>query len=63
MSILDPEDAYCYLQLQGLVTAHDDVHGKLLSALTRRYMGNGISAWEAPGAERAVLKVEPRRLT
>jgi PPOX class probable F420-dependent enzyme len=63
VSIADPDDAYCYLQIQGLATPEDDVDGELLSALTHRYLGNGVSAWDGSGAERAILKVEPRRVT
>lgn len=59
VSITDPDNPYCYLSVLGFATLQDDVDAELLSVLTHRYLGSGVSPWDPPVARRVIMKVEP----
>jgi PPOX class probable F420-dependent enzyme len=62
VSIMDPEQPYRYLQIQGKVTSHTEEGGKAsIDQMARKYTGDDYK-WAKPGETRIVFKVTPEKV-
>ena len=63
LSIIDPDDAYRYLQIIGKITEITeqgaDAH---IDALAKKYMGQDTYPFRQPGEERVIYKVTPGKV-
>jgi PPOX class probable F420-dependent enzyme len=64
MSIIDPDNAYRYLEVRGKVvertTQGADAH---IDSLAKRYLGQDKYPWRRPGEVRVIFKVRPEHTT
>ena len=62
LSIIDPDDAYRYLQVRGrvrrVVEAGADRH---IDSLAKKYIGQDKYPWSRPGEVRVTYEIEPLR--
>jgi PPOX class probable F420-dependent enzyme len=60
LSIMDPDNAYRYVQVRGRVrratTEGADSH---IDALAKKYLGKDSYPWKRPGEERLTVEIEP----
>ena len=62
VSITDPDNPYRYLQVSGEAVLEDDVETDLITALVRKYLGDGIYPWDEQGADRVTIRVRCRKI-
>lgn len=61
LSILDPDNAYRYLQIRGVVTSVTDEPGTAhIDSLAKKYLGKDKYPWMQPGDVRVVYEIEPQ---
>ena len=64
MSIVDPENAYRYLEIRGeVVTITEDGADESIDALTKRYLQKDKYPFRQPGEVRVRYLIEPRHCT
>ena len=64
LSIVDPNNAYRYLEIRGRVVRIDpDPNLDFINAMAQKYLGVETYPWHQPGDERVVIVVEPRHTT
>ena len=62
LSIVDPQNAYRYLEVRGKVVRIDpDPDKAFIDQMANKYMGVEKYPWNQPGDERVVIVVEPER--
>lgn len=62
LSIIDPDNPYRYLQIQGVATIIDDPEKLFIEELAHRYTG-GPFGGNQPGDERVIIRVTPQHVT
>jgi len=64
ISIIDPDNAYRYLEVRGTIvertTQGADAH---IDSLAKRYIGQDKYPWRRPGEQRVIFKVRPEHTT
>lgn len=64
LSITDPDNAYRYLEIRGVVaertTQGADAH---IDSLAKRYLGQDKYPWRQPGEERVIFRIRPEHTT
>jgi PPOX class probable F420-dependent enzyme len=61
-SILDPENAYRYLEVRGTVTSiEDDPKSALIDRLAQKYLGEDKYPWDGPDPQRVIIRIRPER--
>ncbi|MEA2523374.1 MAG: uncharacterized protein QOF01_4602 [Thermomicrobiales bacterium] len=64
VSIVDPTNAYRYLEIRGRVVRIDpDPNLDFINAMAKKYMGVEKYPWHQPGEERVVIVIEPEHTT
>ncbi len=62
LSILDPDNAYRYLEIRGTVVEITETSAVAhIDALAKRYMGLDTYPFHQPGVQRVIYKIEPQR--
>ncbi len=60
LSIVDPANAYHYLEIRGVVDhIEEDPDKKFIDAMAKKYLGQDKYPWSQPGDERVVLYIKP----
>ncbi|HEY1612639.1 MAG TPA: PPOX class F420-dependent oxidoreductase [Rhizomicrobium sp.] len=64
LSILDPDNAYRYMQLRGTVT-HETTDGAdaHIDSLARKYLGQDKYPFRQPGEERVMYEITPKSVS
>lgn len=63
VSIVDPRDAYRYLEFRGVVTSvKPDPHTELIIRLSGKYLGLDYYPWHEEGLVQVIVSIEPRRV-
>jgi PPOX class probable F420-dependent enzyme len=61
-SILDPDNAYRYLEIRGRVErVEDDPTGSLVHQLAKKYLGEDRYPWESDNSARVILRIRPEK--
>lgn len=64
LSIIDPDNAYRYLEVRGRVaertTAGADDH---IDKMAKKYMGKDTYPFRQPGEQRVIFKIKPEHIT
>jgi PPOX class probable F420-dependent enzyme len=64
LSILDPDNAYRYLQIRGRVRkASEDGAAAHIDSLAKKYIGQDKYPWSGPGEVRVIYEIEPRAVS
>jgi PPOX class probable F420-dependent enzyme len=64
LSIVDPQNAYRYLEVRGTVERiEEDPAGNFINAMSRKYLGEETYPFGKPGDEWLVVVVRPERTT
>jgi hypothetical protein len=65
LSIVDPEDAYRYLKIRGVVERIDEEDPDLafINSMSKKYRGEDEYSNHQPGDERVVVIVRPEHTT
>lgn len=64
LSIIDPDNAYRYLEVRGHVAERIlDGADKHIDAMAKKYLGQEKYPWRQPGEVRVIYKVEPDHTT
>jgi PPOX class probable F420-dependent enzyme len=64
LSILDPDNAYRYLEIRGRVVDITEEGGAAhIDALAKKYMGLDTYPMHQPGVARVIYKIEPLRFS
>ncbi len=64
ISILDPNNAYRYLEIRGRVVRVDpDPDKAFIDRMAQKYLGQEKYPWNRPGDERVIVVVEPEHTT
>jgi PPOX class probable F420-dependent enzyme len=64
LSILDPDNAYRYLQVRGAVRrVTEDGAAAHIDALAKKYLGVDKYPYHQPGDVRVIYEIEPKRLS
>ena len=64
LSILDPNNAYRYLELRGrLVRIDEDPEKAFINRMASKYIGQDVYPWSQPADERVVLVIDPEHTT
>jgi PPOX class probable F420-dependent enzyme len=64
ISVLDPSNAYRYIEVRGKVVRLDpDPDFAFIDKMAKKYIGQDKYPWHQPGDERVVVVVEPERTT
>jgi PPOX class probable F420-dependent enzyme len=64
LSILDPDNAYRYLEIRGRVIEITESGGAThIDALANKYMGVDTYPFHQPGVTRVIYKIEPLRFS
>jgi PPOX class probable F420-dependent enzyme len=62
LTIVDPEDAYSYVELRGVVEFEEGpVESDTIDALAKKYIGKDKYPWIQPGDVRVNLRLEVQR--
>jgi PPOX class probable F420-dependent enzyme len=62
LSILDPDDAYRYIEIRGeLDEIEPDPDIKFISRMAKKYKGLDVYPWHNPSDERVVMKIKPTK--
>jgi len=60
LSILDPDNAYRYIQLRGIVTkATTDGAVAHIDSLAKKYLGKDVYPWHNPKDTRVIFEITP----
>jgi hypothetical protein len=60
LSILDPDNAYRYIQVRGTVTKATEVGGDAhIDALAKKYLGKDSYPFRKPGEVRVIFEITP----
>ncbi len=60
LSILDPDNAYRYVQVRGTVTHVTEAGGKEhIDSLAKKYLGKDTYPWHNPRDVRVIYEIEP----
>jgi PPOX class probable F420-dependent enzyme len=60
LSILDPDNAYRYLQIRGAVTRITEEGGEAhIDSLAKKYLGKDKYPWSKPTDVRVIYEIEP----
>jgi PPOX class probable F420-dependent enzyme len=60
LSILDPSDAYRYIEIRGeLDEIEPDPDINFISRMAKKYKGLDVYPWHDPADERVVMKIKP----
>jgi PPOX class probable F420-dependent enzyme len=60
LSILDPDNAYRYLQVRGTVTDVSEAGGKEhIDSLAKKYLGKDVYPWHNASDVRVIYEIEP----
>ena len=60
LSILDPDNAYRYMQIRGrVVSATEDGADAHIDALAKKYLGKDTYPFRQPGERRVMFEIEP----
>lgn len=63
LSILDPDNAYRYLQVIGRVVEVTEQGGDAhIDALAKKYIGKDTYPWRGPGEVRVIYKILPEKV-
>lgn len=63
LSIVDPDNAYRYIQIMGTVTEITEEGGDAhIDVLARKYLGKDRYPWRQPGEVRVIYWVTPERI-
>jgi PPOX class probable F420-dependent enzyme len=63
LSIVDPDNAYRYIQIMGTITEITEEGGDAhIDVLARKYLGKDKYPWRQPGEVRVLYKVTPERV-
>ena len=61
VSILDPDNAYRYIELRGeVVDISDDEDNQFIDKMAKKYRGHDHYQWHQPGDERVVVRIQPK---
>ena len=64
LSIVDPKNAYRYLEIRGRVECIDeDLDRHFVNSMAKKYLNQDVYPWHRPGDEHVVVRVEPERTT
>ena len=64
LSILDPDNAYRYLQVRGRVRkVTEDGAVAHIDSLAKKYIGQDKYPWSKPGDVRVIYEIEPARVS
>lgn len=64
LSLVDPANAYRYLEIRGKVDhIEDDPDLAFINSMAKKYLGKDRYPWHRPGDERVVVFVAPERTT
>ena len=64
LSILDPDNAYRYLQVRGRVSkVTEDGAVAHIDSLAKKYIGEDKYPWSKPGDVRVTYEIEPERVS
>jgi len=62
MSIIDPEDAYRYLEIRGeLAEIEPDPNIDFISRMAKKYIDKDRYPWHKEGDERIIMKIRPTK--
>jgi PPOX class probable F420-dependent enzyme len=60
LSILDPDNAYRYIQIRGVVKRVTEEGGKAhIDSLAKKYLGKDVYPWHNPKDIRTIYEIEP----
>lgn len=60
--VMDPENAWRYLEIRGTVTIEEDLDRSFIDSIAKKYMGMDEYPFDKPGDERVTLTVVPTRV-
>jgi PPOX class probable F420-dependent enzyme len=64
MSIMDPSDAYRYIEIRGeLDEVEPDPDIDFISRMAKKYIDKDRYPWHQPGDERVIVKIKPTKLS
>lgn len=64
MSIMDPSDAYRYLEIRGeLDEIEEDPDIDFISRMAQKYIGKERYPWHRHGEERVIMKIMPTKIS
>lgn len=64
LSLIDPDNAYRYLEVRGRVVERTTQGADAsIDALARKYLGTDSYPWRQPGEVRVIYKIEPEHTT
>ncbi|GCE10763.1 PPOX class F420-dependent oxidoreductase [Tengunoibacter tsumagoiensis] len=64
LSILDPENAYHYLELRGkVIKIEDDTDNHFVNAMAKRYMGLDVYPYRQPTDQGIIVTIKPEHFT
>ncbi|MBV9228910.1 MAG: PPOX class F420-dependent oxidoreductase [Chloroflexi bacterium] len=64
LSIVDPKNAYRYLEIRGRVVGIEEDHDRhFVNSMAKKYLNQEVYPWHRPGDEHVVVKVEPEHTT
>jgi PPOX class probable F420-dependent enzyme len=63
LAIMDPDNAYRYVQLRGRVRrVTEEGAGAHIDSLAKKYIGKDKYPWSRPGEVRVMFEIEPRAI-
>ena len=60
--VVDPEDAYRWVKINGTVTLVDDGADAQIDRLSKKYTGRDVYANRQPGEKRVTVRIAPTRI-
>lgn len=61
-TILDPQNAYRYLEIRGVVESiEDDPTSSLIDRLAKRYLNEDKYPWDGPDPQRVIIRIRPEK--
>jgi PPOX class probable F420-dependent enzyme len=62
LAIVDPDNAYRYIQIRGVVTkVTEDGADAHIDALAKKYLGKDKYPWASPDQVRVIMEIEPQK--
>ena len=62
-SILDPENAYRYVEIRGVVDAiEDDPKSELIDRLAKKYLDEDKYPWDTEDPQRVIIRIRPQHI-
>jgi PPOX class probable F420-dependent enzyme len=63
LSIIDPDNAYRYVQVRGVVSkVHSEGADGHIDFLAQKYLGQDKYPWRQPGEERVIYEIDPEKV-